>query len=162
MQDCPVLFPSRTLSPFLAEHASFPVGRSNPQILGRYTSRLKLVVPESREYSRTAEAPNTTPTRAWVVGSLQHRLNIDNQARGNKTEQVVRILHPLSAWIGAEQAHSKPQCFDNSRDSKNDSIWAARREMQRRIPPCTDLHGRYRRPKELSRICEKPWGNQGF
>jgi hypothetical protein len=44
--------------------------------------------------------------------------------------QVVRILHPLSAWIGARLGHAKPQCFGDSRDSKNDSIWAARREMQ--------------------------------
>jgi hypothetical protein len=45
-------------------------------------------------------------------------------------KQIVRILHPLSARIGAEPAHAKPLCFDDSRDSKNDSIWAARREMQ--------------------------------
>jgi hypothetical protein len=156
MQDCPVLFPSRTLSPFLAEHASLPVGRSNPRILGRYTSRIKLVVPESREYSRTAEAPNTTPTRAWVVGSLQHRLNIDNQASVNKTEKVVRILPPPPSWIGARLGHAKPQCFDDSRDSKNDSIFGARREMQRRIPPCTELHGRYRRPKQLAQYAKNP------
>jgi len=34
---------------------------------------------------------------------------------------------------------AKPQCFDDSRDSKNDSIWVARREMQRRrrhAPSC--------------------------
>ena len=29
-----------------------------------------------------------------------------------------------------DRGHAKPQCFDDSRDSKNDSIWVARREMQ--------------------------------
>jgi hypothetical protein len=70
--------------------------------------------------------------------------------------KLVRILHPLSAWIGAEPAHAKPQCFGDSRDSKNDSIWGARREIQRRTTPCTELHGRYRRPKELRRIAKNP------
>jgi len=46
--------------------------------------------------------------------------------------KIVRILQPLSAWIRAEPEHTKPQCFGDSRDSTNDSIWAARREMQRR------------------------------
>jgi hypothetical protein len=32
----------------------------------------------------------------------------------------------LDVW-----SHAKPQYFGDSRDSKNDSIWAARREMQR-------------------------------
>jgi hypothetical protein len=76
--------------------------------------------------------------------------------------QVVRILPPPRAWIGVRLAHAKPKCFGDSRDAKNDSIWAARREMQRRIPPCTELHGRYRRPKELARNAKKPWENQGF
>jgi len=34
---------------------------------------------------------------------------------------------------------AKPQCFGDSRDAKNDSIWGARREMQRRrrhAPSC--------------------------
>jgi hypothetical protein len=46
--------------------------------------------------------------------------------------EVVRILPSPPAWIGVRLAHAKPQCFDDSRDSKNDSIWGARREMQRR------------------------------
>ena len=45
--------------------------------------------------------------------------------------QIVRILHPLSAWIGARRGDAKPQCFGDSRDS-HDSIFGARREMQRR------------------------------
>jgi hypothetical protein len=44
--------------------------------------------------------------------------------------QVVRILPPPRAWIGVRLAHAKPLCFGDSRDSKNDSIFGARREMQ--------------------------------
>jgi hypothetical protein len=47
-----------------------------------------------------------------------------------KITQIVRILPPLLVWIGTRRGHAKPQCFDDSRDSKNDSIWGARREMQ--------------------------------
>ena len=53
--------------------------------------------------------------------------------------QVVRILPPPRAWIHTRLGHAKPQCFDDSRDSKNDSIFGARREMQRRrrhAPSC--------------------------
>jgi len=53
--------------------------------------------------------------------------------------QVVRILPPPRAWIGVRLAHAKPKCFGDSRDSENDSIWVARREMQRRrrhAPSC--------------------------
>jgi len=46
-------------------------------------------------------------------------------------KQIVRILLPPPAWIGARLGNVKPQCFGDSRDSKNDSIWGARREMQR-------------------------------
>jgi hypothetical protein len=38
-----------------------------------------------------------------------------------------------------DRGHAKPQCFDDSRDSKNDSIFGARREIQRRrrhAPSC--------------------------
>ena len=65
--------------------------------------------------------------------------------------RIVRILPPPPSWIGARLGYAKPQCFGDLCDSKNDSIWTARREMQRRDPPCTELHGRYRRPKQLAR-----------
>ncbi len=65
-------------------------------------------------------------------------------------------------WFVARQAHSKPQCFGDSRDSKNDSIWASRREMQRRIPPCTEPAWALQTAKGTGPICEKPSGNQGF
>jgi hypothetical protein len=45
--------------------------------------------------------------------------------------QIVRILPHLSAWIGARRGDAKPQCFGDSPDSKNDSIYGSRREMQR-------------------------------
>jgi len=54
-------------------------------------------------------------------------------------KQIVRILLPPPAWIGAKLGHVKPQCFGDSRDSKNDSNWGVRREMQRRrrlAPSC--------------------------
>jgi hypothetical protein len=44
--------------------------------------------------------------------------------------RIVRIRQPPPVWIVGRLAHSKPQCFGDSRDVKNDSIWAARREMQ--------------------------------
>ncbi len=50
----------------------------------------------------------------------------------------------------------KPSVFVFQRDSKNDSIFGARRELQRRIPPCTELHGRYRTPKQLARNAKNP------
>ena len=70
--------------------------------------------------------------------------------------QLVRILPPLPTWVGTKPGHAKPQCFDDLRDSKNDSIFGARREIQRRDPPCTELHGRYRRSKELAKNAKKP------
>jgi hypothetical protein len=78
------------------------------------------------------------------------RPNIAIPTRQN-IAHLVRILHPLSAWIGARRGDAKPQCFGDSRDSKNDSIFGARREIRRRDPPCTELHGRYRTPKQLAR-----------
>jgi hypothetical protein len=48
------------------------------------------------------------------------------------------------------------------RDSKNDSIWDARREIQRRTTPCTELHGRYRKPKQLARNAKNPRKTFGF
>ena len=41
---------------------------------------------------------------------------------------LVRILTLPPTWIGASSEYSIPQCFRDSRDSKNDSIWGGRRE----------------------------------
>ena len=74
-------------------------------------------------------------------------------------KQIVRILHPLSAWIGAEPAHAKPQCFGDSRDSKNDSILVARREIQRRrrhAPSCMGATDGQRNWPETRKTLGKP------
>jgi hypothetical protein len=52
-----------------------------------------------------------------------------------------------------------PSVLAAHRDSKNDSIFGARREIQRRTTPCTELHGRYRIPKQLARNAKKPEEN---
>ena len=73
--------------------------------------------------------------------------------------QVVRILPPPRAWIGVRLAHAKPLCFGDSRDSKNDSIWGARREIQRRrrhAPSCmgaTELQSNW---QEMRKTLGKP------
>ena len=73
-----------------------------------------------------------------------------------------RILPPPQSLIGTSPGHVKPQRFDDSRDSKNNSIWAARREMQRRTTPCTEPAWALQTAKAIGPICEKPWRNQGF
>ena len=73
--------------------------------------------------------------------------------------QVVRILPPPRAWIGVRLAHAKPLCFGDSRDAKNDSIWAARREMQRRrrhAPSCMGATDGQRNFAELRKTLGKP------
>ena len=75
--------------------------------------------------------------------------------------QVVRILPPPRAWIGVRLAHAKPLCFGDSRDSKNDSIFGARREIQRRRRHVLSCMGA-QTAKATGPICEKPWENQGF
>jgi len=69
---------------------------------------------------------------------------------------IVRILHPLSAWIGAVPGHSKPQCFgDPARLEKRLNL-GARREMQCRRRHAPSQNGRYRRPMELARNAKNP------
>ena len=83
--------------------------------------------------------------------------------------QVVRILPPPRAWIHTRLGHAKPQCFGDSRDSKNDSILGARREIQRRrrhAPSCmgaTELQSNWpevrktlRKPLVLQRRGQEP------
>ena len=62
-----------------------------------------------------------------------------SQLRPLRNHRYVQILPPPTVWIGTKAGHSKPQCFSDSRDSKNDSIFGGRREMQRRrrhAPSC--------------------------
>jgi hypothetical protein len=74
-------------------------------------------------------------------------------------EMIVRILPPPRAWIVARPGHARPQCFDDSRDSKNDSNLGARREIQRRrrhAPSCmgaTELQSNW---PEMRKTLGKP------
>ena len=58
-----------------------------------------------------------------------------------------------------DRGHAKPRCFDDSRDSKNDSIFGARREIQRRrrhAPSCmgaTELQSNW---PEMRKTLGKP------
>jgi len=57
--------------------------------------------------------------------------------------------------------------FDENRKrrvlySKNDSIWGARREIQRRRRHAPSQHGRYRTPKQLARNAKNPGKTFGF
>ena len=73
--------------------------------------------------------------------------------------QLVRILPPLPTWVGTKPGHAKPQCFDDSRDSKNDSIWGARREIQRRrrhAPSCMGATELQRNCPEMRKTLGKP------
>jgi hypothetical protein len=73
--------------------------------------------------------------------------------------QVVRILPPPRAWIGVRLAHAKPLCFGDSRDSKNDSIFGARREIQRRrryAPSCMGATDGQRKWPEMLKTLGKP------
>ena len=70
--------------------------------------------------------------------------------------QIFRILPPPPAWIVAKLGHANPQCFGDSRDSKNESIFGARREIQRRRRHAPSQHGRTRTPKELARNAKNP------
>ena len=76
--------------------------------------------------------------------------------------QVVRILPPPRAWIGVRLAHAKPLCFGDSRDSKNDSIFGARREMQAPHDAMHRVAWALQNSKAIGQKCEKPWENQGF
>jgi hypothetical protein len=55
-----------------------------------------------------------------------------------------------------------PSILPTQRDSKNDSNLGARREVQRRDPPCTEPAWALQNSKAIGKKCEKPWENQGF
>jgi len=57
------------------------------------------------------------------------------------------------------RAIQNPQCFGDSRDSKNDSIWGARREIQRRrrhAPSCMGATELPRNWQEMRKTLGKP------
>ena len=65
--------------------------------------------------------------------------------------------HPLHGrGTGPTPTRHHPRVGAPQRDTKNDSNLGARREIQRRTTPCTELHGRYRKPKQLARNAKKP------
>ena len=76
--------------------------------------------------------------------------------------RIVRILPPPPAWIGTRPSHAKPQCFGDLCDSKNDSIWTARREMQAPHDAMHRVAWALQTAKGTCQKCEKPWENQGF
>ena len=81
--------------------------------------------------------------------------------------QFVRILLPPPVWIGTKPGHAKPQCFGDSRDSKNDSIFGLRPEIQAMQETCAELNTTTIRT-HLVRILHLhyktacfPWKNEG-
>ena len=70
--------------------------------------------------------------------------------------QIFRILPPPPAWIVAKLGHAKPQCFrDLARLEKRLEFGCATRNTTPQAP-CTELHGRYRTPKQLARNAKNP------
>jgi hypothetical protein len=55
-----------------------------------------------------------------------------------------------------------PSVLATQRDSKNDSIFGARREIQRRTTPCTEPAWAHQNSEAIGQKREKPWENQGF
>jgi hypothetical protein len=71
--------------------------------------------------------------------------------------------NPHSLCFGFACFLNERRFFDKlQRDAKNDSIFGARREMQRRDPPCTEPVWTHQTAKTIGQECEKPQGNQGF
>ena len=81
-----------------------------------------------------------------------------NTSTFQNVTQIVRFQHPLLAWGGIKPGHAKLQCFGDSRDSENDSIFGARREIQRRrrhAPSCMGA-------TESQRNAKNPWKTFGL
>ncbi len=76
--------------------------------------------------------------------------------------QIVRILPPPPAWIVAKLGHARPQYFgDPARLEKRLEFGCATR-LATPQTPCTELHGRYRTPKQLARYAKNPGKTFGF
>ena len=70
--------------------------------------------------------------------------------------QVVRILPPPRAWIHTRLGHAKPRYFaDPARLETRLDFGCATRNTTPQAP-CTELHGRYRTPKQLARNAKNP------
>ena len=75
---------------------------------------------------------------------------------------LIRILPPARTGIGARPAYSNPQSFDSpARLEKRLDLGSATRNATPQAP-CTELHGRYRRPKELRRNAKNPGKTRVF
>jgi len=71
------------------------------------------------------------------------------------------MLPPPRAWIVARPGHAKPQCFDDSRDSKNDSI-SVRDAKYNAAGAMHRVAWALQNSKAIGQKCVKPWENQGF
>jgi hypothetical protein len=70
--------------------------------------------------------------------------------------QIVRILPPPRAWIGARPGICKtPVICRLARLEKRLDFRCATRNTTPQAP-CTELHGRYRTPKQLARNAKNP------
>jgi len=116
----------------------------------------------------------STRDRVVLVGRLDDRCEssirsflLRKQLLGSRHRSNSRSTYfesyPLY-WRGSVSGGDlqNPSVLATHRDSKNDSIWDARREIQRRTTPCTKLHGRYRKPKQLARNAKNPRKTSGF
>ena len=76
--------------------------------------------------------------------------------------QLVRILPPPPTWGGTKPGHSKTLVFCRlARLEKRLDFRCATRNTTPQAP-CTELHGRYRTPKELARNAKNPGKTFGF
>ena len=70
--------------------------------------------------------------------------------------QLVRIPPPPRAWVGVRPGTCKSPAFRRlARLEKRLDLGCATRNATPQAP-CTELHGRYRRPKELARYAKNP------
>ncbi len=69
---------------------------------------------------------------------------------------LVRILPPPRVWIVARPGHARSQCIRRlARLEKRLDLGGATRNTTPQAP-CTELHGRYRTPKQLARNAKNP------
>ena len=77
----------------------------------------------------------------------------------NNVFQVLNYHRPLSRseqLVEPDVFNHAPQCFDDSRDSENDSIFGARHEMQSPHSAMHRVAWTHRKAKAIGLKCEKP------
>ena len=110
-----------------------------------------------------------TPDRMDTVNEVIPVNTVQNpthppQAAGKNLRTVPDffILPLLLAWIGTKRGQANFQCFgDPPRLEKRLDIRVRDAKCKRRTAPCTELHGRYRRPKQLARYAKNPGETRG-